>query len=55
MDSQVMMAAPNALENRASALRIYYMTSRRNSAGQKPQPLPEKLEPEYIAAVESRP
>jgi uncharacterized protein len=55
MDSQSMSATARALAEaglRVARFEFAYMASRRTSAGRKPTPRAETVNPEYIAAVE---
>jgi uncharacterized protein len=56
MDSQSMSATARALADaglRVARFEFAYMASRRTSAGRKPVPRAETVNPEYIAAVEA--
>jgi len=56
MDSVALAAAAAALAGegfRVARFEFSYMASRRTDAGRKPPPRAEKLEPEYLAAVEA--
>src|SRR5947208_6361573 len=55
MDSQSMSATARALADvgfRVARFEFAYMASRRTSAGRKPTPRAESVNPEYITAVE---
>jgi predicted alpha/beta-hydrolase family hydrolase len=56
MDSAAMTAAAHVLAQsglRVARFEFAYMASRRTSGGRKPPPRAERVEPEYIAAVDA--
>jgi predicted alpha/beta-hydrolase family hydrolase len=56
MDSAAMTAAAQALAKsdfHVARFEFDYMAGRRSSAGRKPPPRAERLEPEYIAAIDA--
>jgi hypothetical protein len=56
MDSAAMTAAARSLAKsgfRVARFEFSYMASRRTSAGRRPPPRAERLEPEYIAAIDA--
>lgn len=56
MDSSAMTASARTLTEvgfRAARFEFGYMASRRTSAGRKPPPRADKLNPEYIAAIDA--
>jgi uncharacterized protein len=56
MDSPTLTAAAKALAGagfRVARFEFEYMASRRTEAGRKPPPRAEKLDPEYVAAVDA--